>query len=97
MAAGAALGALTLGSFGMLAPVVGVGMLPALAVSGGAGAALGAYKVHSAVRQKEKALVAEGYLQQYLPASQGLGNVLLHLEASQRAASEPPSATEASR
>ena len=35
MAAGAALGALTLGSFGMLAPVVGVGMLPALAVSSG--------------------------------------------------------------
>ncbi len=85
MAAGAALGALTLGSFGMLAPVVGVGLLPALAVSAGGGAALGAYKVHSAVRQKEKALVAEGYLQKYLPASQGLGNVLLHLEASQRA------------
>ena len=97
LAAGAALGALTMGSFGMLAPVVGVGMLPALAVSGGAGAALGAYKVHSAIRQKEKALVAEGYLQKYLPASQGLGNVLLHVKSENDAVKEPLSSAQASR
>ena len=80
MAAGAALGALTLGSFGMLAPVVGVAMLPALAVSTSAGAALGAYKIGTAIRQKEKAVTAEKYLVAYTPAQKGLENVLLNLK-----------------
>lgn len=79
MAAGAALGALTLGSFGMLAPVVGVPMLPALGVSVGAGAALGAYKIGTAIKQKEKAVIAEKYLQTYVPAGNGVGNVLANL------------------
>lgn len=76
MAAGAALGALTFGSFGMLAPVVGVGMLPALAVSGGVGATLGAVKIHSAIKRKEKAVVAEQYLQKYITAGPALQNVV---------------------
>ena len=80
MAAGAALGALTLGSFGMLAPVVGIGMLPALAVSTSAGAALGAYKVGKAIQFKEKAEVAEKYLRTYAPAARGVGNVLANLK-----------------
>lgn len=80
MAAGAALGALTLGSFGMLAPVVGIGMLPAVAVTTGIGASVGAYKVHGAIKTKEKAVVAEQYLQKYLPAQRGLGNVLANLK-----------------
>lgn len=83
MAAGAALGALTLGSFGMLAPVVGVPMLPALGVSVGAGAALGAYKIGSAIKQKEKAEVAEKYLRTYLPAAPAVGNVLANLNKAQ--------------
>lgn len=80
MAAGAALGALTLGSFGMLAPVVGVPMLPALGVSLGAGAALGAYKIGTAIKQKEKAEVAEKYLRTYVPAGPAVGNVLANLK-----------------
>jgi hypothetical protein len=84
MAAGAALGALTLGSFGMLAPVVGVGMLPALAVSGGVGASIGAFKVHGAIRRKEKALVAEQYLQKYVGASNGLQNVIANRRAAEK-------------
>ncbi|MFN8609198.1 MAG: hypothetical protein U0931_16800 [Vulcanimicrobiota bacterium] len=84
MAAGAALGALTLGSFGMLAPVLGVAMLPALSVSAGAGAALGAYKIGSAIRQKEKAEVAEKYLRTYLPAGPAVGNVLANLKTSEK-------------
>ena len=84
MAAGAALGALTLGSFGMLAPVVGIGMLPALAVSTGAGAALGAYKVGTAIHQKEKAVVAEKYLRAYAPAGPAVGNVLANLKKAEQ-------------
>lgn len=84
MAAGAALGALTLGSFGMLAPVVGVPMLPALGVSAGAGAALGAYKIGTAIKQKESAEAAEKYLRTYLPASQSVGNVLANLNVAQK-------------
>jgi len=84
MAAGAALGALTLGSFGMLAPVVGVPMLPALGVSLGAGAALGAYKIGTAIKQKDKVLVAEKYLQSYAPVGRSVGNVLANLKQAEK-------------
>jgi hypothetical protein len=84
MAAGAALGALTLGSFGMLAPVVGVGMLPALAVSSTAGAALGAYKVGKMINQQEKAVLAEKYLRDYVPVGAGVSNVLQNLKQAEK-------------
>lgn len=80
LAAGAALGALTLGSFGMLAPVVGVGMLQGVATTAGIGATVGAYKVGQAIKGKEKAEVAEQLLRKYLPAQAGIGNVLANLK-----------------
>lgn len=84
MAAGAALGVLTLGSFGMLGPVLGVGMLPSLAATSSLGATLGAYKVHKAIRFKEKVEVAEKYLRAYVPMQAGLANVLANRRQAER-------------
>lgn len=81
VAAGAALGVLATGTFGMLAPALGLPLLPSLAVTSALGATLGGGKVAGILRTQKKAKVAEAMLQTYVPAGAGLGNVLAHRQA----------------
>jgi hypothetical protein len=76
VAAGAALGALTLGSLGLVAPTLGVGLGTALAVSGTVGATIGGVKTYQAVRYREKVKVAQAVLEELGAAAPGISHAL---------------------